>query len=325
MIGKVFDHCSHTYKLGMKLLTIGFWDGKSFLPLDFSIHNEQGKNQNRGLKPKDLKNQYSKNRSEETPGALRVLEVSKSKIEMALAMIKSALKSGFSPKYVLVDSWFVTDSFIKEVNSLKRKTKEKIHLIGLMKTNRIVTLNGRKVKAGLIPETKQKKIKKNRKFKCSYISITIDFKGSEMKVFFVKMNGQTTWKLLVSTDKTLTFTKAMKYYQIRWSIEVFFKDAKQNLNLGKCQSNDFDAHIASISICFMNYMLLALSKRFDSYETLGQIFVEFKNEMLEDTLIIKLWKFFTEVFIEILSELGVDWEAFIKKFIFSPDLYEKIK
>ncbi|HBK70662.1 MAG TPA: hypothetical protein DDZ39_03220, partial [Flavobacteriaceae bacterium] len=43
LIGKVYDHCSHTYSLGIKLLTLGLWDGKSFIPLDFSLHNEPGK------------------------------------------------------------------------------------------------------------------------------------------------------------------------------------------------------------------------------------------------------------------------------------------
>ncbi len=58
------------------------------------------------------------------------------------------------------------------------------------------------------------------------------------------MKGQESWKMLVTTDTKLGFTDAMKNYQIRWSIEVFLKECKQNLNITKCQSTDFDAHIA---------------------------------------------------------------------------------
>lgn len=325
LIGKVFDHCSHAYILGMKVLTLGFWDGKSFLPIDFSIHNEAGKNQNRGLKTKELKAQFSKQRDEESCGALRILEVSKSKIEMAISMIKSAIKNGFSPQYILADSWFITDEFIKQIRAIKEKVADKIQVIGIMKTNRIISVNGKNIKADIVGEIKRKLIQKNRKFKCSFIPLIIDYKGTELRAFFVKMNGQNSWKMLITTDKRLSFIMAMKYYQIRWSIEVFFKDAKQNLYLGKCQSTDFDAHIASISICFMNYMLLALSKRFESYETLGQIFKLIKDDILEDTLIVKLWKFFTEYFVKILSELGVDWELFIQKIIRSDNILEKIK
>ena len=325
LIGKVFDHCTHTYSLGMKVLTLGFWDGKSILPIDFSIHNEPGKKQNRGLKPKELKSQFSKQRDENSSGFLRISEVSESKIEMAINMIKAAIKNGFIPQYVLADSWFIADDFIKEIRDIKKKCANKIQVIGLMKTNRIISVNGKNIKAALIPEIKQKLIQKNRRLKCSYIPIIVDYKGTELKVFFVKMNGQNSWKMLISTDKSLTFTIAMKYYQIRWSIEVFFKDAKQNLHLGKCQSTDFDAHIASISICFMNYMLLALAKRFESYETLGLAFKAIKDDILEDTLAIKLWKFFTEFFVEMLCELGVDWDLFIKKIINSGNFLEKIK
>jgi hypothetical protein len=38
-IGKVFDHCSRTYQLGMKALVCCLWDGKSFIPTAFSLHN----------------------------------------------------------------------------------------------------------------------------------------------------------------------------------------------------------------------------------------------------------------------------------------------
>jgi len=325
LIGKVFDHCSNTYILGMKVLTLGFWDRKSFIPLDFSIHNEPGKTQNRGLKKKDLEAQYTKQRGVDSFGALRMIEVSKSKMEMAIVMIKSAIKNGFVPEYILADSWFIADDFIKSIMEIKQKVAAKIHVIGLMKTNRIVSLNGKNIKAELLPEIKQKLIQKNRMFKCSYIPLIVNYKGTELKAFLVKMNGQNTWKMLITTDKTLSFIKAMKYYQIRWSIEVFFKEAKQNLHFGKCQSNDFDAHIASISICFMNYMLLALAKRFESYETLGQVFRAMKDDILEDTLIVKLWKFIKEIFENALGELGIDWELFIEKIIQSDDILEKFK
>ena len=95
--------------------------------------------------------------------------------------------------------------------------------------------------------------------------------------------------MLISTDTDLTFSNAMKYYQIRWSIEVFFKDCKQNLNINKCQSTDFDAHIAWITLSFISYMMLSLRKRFYDYETMGEVFRDFKNELLEITLVEKLW------------------------------------
>ena len=132
-----------------------------------------------------------------------------------------------------------------------------------------------------------------------------------MKAFWVKTKGQQTWKMLISTNTKITFIKAMKYYQIRCSIEVFFKDCKQNLYLNACQSTDLDAHIASISIVFMNYMLLSLRKRFDDYETLGVLFKNVKEQLLEDTIVEKVWNILIEIYAHLLADLGVDWECFI--------------
>ena len=36
-IGKVYDHVTNTFKLGYKLLLGLYWDGKSTIPLDFSL------------------------------------------------------------------------------------------------------------------------------------------------------------------------------------------------------------------------------------------------------------------------------------------------
>ncbi len=38
--------------------------------------------------------------------------------------------------------------------------------------------------------------------------------------------GSETWKMLISTETNITFANAMKYYHMRWSIEVFFKEYK---------------------------------------------------------------------------------------------------
>jgi hypothetical protein len=37
-------------------------------------------------------------------------------------------------------------------------------------------------------------------------------------------------------------------------------------------------------------MMLSLRKRFDDYEIIGEVFRDFKNELLEITLVEKLWQ-----------------------------------
>lgn len=321
MIGKVFDHCLHSYMLGIKMLTLGVWEGKNFMPLDFSFHNEPGKNGKRGMKDKELKTQFTKHRDEDTKSFKRIQEVAVDKIENCIKMIGRAVKKGVSADYVLADSWFICEKFIVGIKSLKGAD---LNIIGLMKTNRKIILNGKTFMANKIPEINLKCIKTSTKLKCQYIKQTIEYKGIPMCAYWIRMKGQTTWKMLISTDLELTFTSAMKHYQVRWSIEVFFKDCKQKLHLNGCKSTDLDAHIATVSIVFMNYMILAIKKRFDDYEPLGGLFNDVKEIILEEILIKKIWKIFIELYIEIFSMLGVEWDIFIKKLIENHDEINKI-
>lgn len=323
-IGKVFDHCTHTYQLGIKLLTICFWDGKSLIPADFSIHNEPGKKGNRGLRAKDLKAQFSKKRVLNSPGHQREQELSICKIQMAITMIKRAIKNGLTPTYALADSWFMSEKFIRQVQDIKIKYAKKLHAIGLMKTHRFVVIGAKTIKANQVGEYKRKDIANCTVFKCQYISSLITYKGIEMKAFWVKMKGQENWKMLVTTDTSLTFIKAMKYYQIRWTIEVFFKECKQNMDINNCQSTDFDAYIAGITLSFINYTLLALRKRFDDYETFGELFRAFKDELLEKNLAEKIWYCIVEIYTKIFADLGVDFEIFIENLIKNQDAIENL-
>ena len=60
-------------------------------------------------------------------------------------------------------------------------------------------------------------------------------------------------------------------------------------------------------------MMLSLRKRFDDYETMGKVFRAFKNELLEITLVDKLWQLIEILFKEIFAKMGVDWEIFLDK------------
>ena len=69
-----------------------------------------------------------------------------------------------------------------------------------------------------------------------------------MKLYISRFPYQKEWRIFLSTDTSLSFVDMMEIYSIKWSIEVFFKEAKQHLGLCNCQSRDFDAQIASVTI-----------------------------------------------------------------------------
>jgi hypothetical protein len=157
-IGKVFDHCSRTYQLGMKALVCGFWDGKSFIPTAFPLHNEPGKNRNRSMKNKRLANQIYKESTDDSPDLQRINQLSTYKISMAIKMVKNAIKKSFEPAYVLTDYWFMCATFVSEIQKIKIRYAKKLYVIGLMKTKRYIIINGIKMTASLVPDRKRKDI-----------------------------------------------------------------------------------------------------------------------------------------------------------------------
>jgi len=100
-------------------------------------------------------------------------------------------------------------------------------------------------------------------------------------LIFIRKGKKGNWKTLISTDLSLNFNETIEIYQIRWTIEVFFKESKQSLGLGKSQNNDFDAQIADTTIVMVQYLFLALQNRVDKYETLEQLFKGIKENLIE--------------------------------------------
>lgn len=106
----------------------------------------------------------------------------------------------------------------------------------------------------------------------------------------------------------------LEVYSVRWSIGVFFKETKQLLRLGKCQSQNFDAQIAHVTTTYILYTFLAYFRRMNDYETLSGLFEEIKDQFVEKNIAEHLWSLFEElldVVITTMTESGaVDIQAF---------------
>jgi hypothetical protein len=60
-----------------------------------------------------------------------------------------------------------------------------------------------------------------------YLQVDVTFKGAGLRLFFTRRHGQANGRMLVTTDRSLSFTKAYEIYAIRWGMEVYFKESKQ--------------------------------------------------------------------------------------------------
>ena len=314
-ISKVFDHVTKRYLWGFKLLLLGWWDGKSFLTLDFSLHREKGRNKKKpfGMSKRQKNEQFNKKREKNTPGAKRKRELDTSKIKQAIRMLCRAVKYGFVADYVLTDSWFFCFELLQCVRNLK---KGAVHLIAMARMGIAkYEYEGKLYSPAELKQCLKGNKKRCRKLKAHYIECLVCYQGMPVKLFFVRYSGQAKWKLMVTTDSSLSFIRMMEIYSIRWSIEVFFKEAKQHLLLGKSQSRDLDAQITDATIAMIRYMLLGLCKRFSDYETFGQLFEAHSKQLLELTMAERIWGLMLELAREICEVLEISPEQLLRKLL----------
>lgn len=403
-VGIMHDHVSGGYILGYKLLVCGFWDGGSFIPLDFSFHREKGHRNDDlikvfkktkkalekasltvlrcnesvskkkaklnefiaeyesnpiktnniklgratdsfnkiasklvlctqekaekvrefesakkklkqfykdgklfGLTNKERKEQYKKIVTKDSCGYTRRRELDKGKISVLLEMLNRAVKNGFVPDYVLVDSWFFCFEILDRLSKLKSGT---IKLVSMVKINNQLFYDCRANKELNVKTILQRHLndtKTCKSLKSKYIQIPCKYKGLRVNLFFVKMGRTANWHLLVTTNLNLKFIELMNVYQIRWSIEVFFKECKQYLNLGKCKSSCFDAQVADTTISMIQHIMLTYCKRINCQQSFGGLFKELSKEMVELDLVTRIIKIVWAL-IEIICEMsGIDF------------------
>jgi hypothetical protein len=290
-IGRVFDHVEKRMVLGFKLLVGLYYDGVSAIPLDFSLSRERGKRTDKpfGLRKKDLRRQFSKKRMKESESWKRVDELDISKIELAIRIFLRTIYHCIPVDYVLCDSWFTCEALLTAVR------KAQCQMIGMYKNVKTkFEYRGRKMSYREILHLTGKE-KRCKKMHLYYKKAHVLYNGEPVTLFFSKAGCNGDWKVILTSDTKLQFIQLIEIYQIRWSIEVFFKETKQLLNLGACQSSNFDAQIAETTITMIAYILLAWRYRYENYESMGALFRAMNAEDLRKTLDIRLWELFMEL------------------------------
>jgi len=302
-VGKIWSHVKHWSFYGFKGLFLAFWDGKSLFTVDCSLHKEKGKNKKKpfGLSAKQKKKQFSKQRPNGSPGSKREKELLLDKISTAVSMVKKTIKQGLVVDYLLMDSCFFCDKFLKLVSNLRFP----FHIVGMVKMAKAKyeykSKNYTAKELGqLLKRGKKVKWVKKLQFYCAEIDVL--YKSTPLKLYFCKTSKHGKWHLLASTNTALGILSAYEIYSIRWGIEVFFKESKQYFGLGKSQSQDFDAQITDISIAMIEYNVFSLAKRVEAYETIGGLFEQVKDQAMELTIAQRIWGFILEL-LRIIAEL----------------------
>lgn len=279
LLARIFDHNSRKYLKGFKLLALGWGDGATFLPLDFVLRSSANiANRIQGItKTLDKRTCGYKRRQEGMSKATDLLE----------DMVKRALRLGVGADYILMDSWFCFASLIAKLSA-------HLPVICMAKdvTSNFYQYQNVIVRLG---ELYRRVRKRPGKAKIIASVIVPMVKGPLEKIVFVRNRNGRGWLALLSTDTKLSDEEIIRIYGKRWDIEVFFKMAKQHLNLEReVQLRDYDGLVAHTTLVFSRYLFLALQQRFhDDPRSIGSLFHACCDEIHDLSLLEALHRLLT--------------------------------
>ena len=208
LLAKVYDHVFHEFVRSFNLLAQGWSDGFSFIPVSFVL-----------LSSVKLRNRYQeadKNIDHRTNGWKARMESMLQKPEAALRMVNYALEAGIHADYILMDSCFTTEPFVKSLSDLGQDV---IGMVEVLKQR--YYYNGR-----LYTLPHLAKIAMDRSNTHLYRSLMVRTRKHHLpvRIVFVKNRNKKSDLLYpLSTDNALSEDESIRIYGMRWNIETFFK------------------------------------------------------------------------------------------------------
>jgi len=245
----------------------------------------------------------------DSAGIIRKEELDHKKTETAIAILKRAVKHKLVIQYVLVDSWFTSIPFL---NAVKAINKGRIHLIGMLKDmNRLVIYNQQKTSLKAVFKSLPD-VTRSRKNRLYYKQARVQMDGHFVNIFFTRQGVNGKWKMILASDLNLSFNQVFEIYQIRWTIEVMFRECKQLFQMGVCQSNNLDHQIAHITITMFQHILLTILYRFEAYESRGELFEIVENQLDRVTLADRIYGLMIELIETVSLHLDMDASGLLK-------------
>ena len=272
---RVFDHVTRKFRRGYRLLTLGWSDGNTFLPILGRLLSSSNPENILGVtKEYDQRSLAAKRRRQATSKANDVM----------LEMLKAAIKAGHSAKYVLFDTWFAKS---KDIIRIRKECG--LHTIAMIPKSSRVYYEYDEQKMNLQKIFGMCKKRRGRSKYLLSVNVNILQKDGESlpaKIVCVRhKTRKKEWISFICTDTDLPEEEILRIYGKRWDIEVFFKTCKSILNLSsECHSLSYDALTAHVSLVFIRYMLLSLQQRNSSDDrTISELFLLMIDELADIT------------------------------------------
>ncbi len=248
LLAFIFDHVTGKTVKGFNLLTIGWTDGYSFIPVAFNMLSS--------AKADKRLNGMRESVDKRTNGYKNRLAATMKKPDAAMEMIRSVLNAGISASYILMDTWFTNEPFIKNVLG------EGLDVIGMLKDNKQMyhyrgkLVNLKQIASNYIRFNTPDDI---------FGSVVVRTKKYHIpvKLVFVRnRNKRDEYIIILSTDCQLSDAEIVRRYGCRWSIECCYKVCKSLLKLGReFQPVNYDTTVSSTALVFTRFIILEWIRR----------------------------------------------------------------
>ena len=287
LLTKIYDHADHKYLFGFRMLTLGWTDGNSFLPVAGTLLSSENEKTrvNEAASLDRRTNAYKRRKLAVSKGTDVMLELL---LEAKMAMIPA--------DYVLFDSWFSSPKSLHAVKSLGYDVIAMIKKSDRMKFGYL----GQQCSLKEIYNRNRKRRGRSKYLLSVDIDVEKDGKTIPARVVYVRnRTNRKEYLCIISTNMNIDENEIIRIYSKRWQIEVFFKVCKSYLKLVReCNSLSYDAMSAHVAIVFARYMMLSVSNRESADpRTLGEIFLYFMDE-LADVTFLQAFHLLMEVFRE---------------------------
>ncbi|MBE1554515.1 transposase [Sporosarcina limicola] len=295
LLTRVFDHTTGKYIKGFRMLTLGWSDGATFLPLAFSLLSSKKESSRlQGINPVIDKR---------TVGYRRRQEAIEKGTETMFTLLDTIDPRKLGVKTLLFDSWFAYPSILKRV-----VTNYSLHVVCMIKRSPKVhyTYEGEKYTLNQLYKMLRKKRGRAKVLASVIVGIGFNENAEEVqaRIIFVRdRNRSKEWLSLLTTNLEHSEEDAIRIYGKRWAIECFFKVAKSHLRLAKeFQCRSYDSMTAHTTIVFLRYMILAMSSReSEDDRTIGNLFYLCCDEV-EDLRFAEVLLIFMELLGTMLTE-----------------------
>lgn len=289
-----FDHTEGRMRKGHQVLQLGLAGEKGFLPVEAQIvMGEKCAIE----KPKDKP--FKDQRSSAARDMRRARE--QTKHQLFRDMLQRALRAGFSAAYALADAWFGCKENIRCCLD-----NELVGIFQMKRGNLAYQYQGRSYTASQLYAKVQRRLQpKNRhaRYKTASLIVSINLEVDNLKpdhwvevrlVFSapVRANATDTWVVFLCTDVTMKDSRILEVYALRWSIEVYFKEIKQNLGFLREQSGRYQLAYASVHLATLRYLLLFEAMLRNGQLTYGEIRDRETGRLQTLTYAALLWQLF---------------------------------